>query len=520
MNNRTIGWARRKTFLCMAFLGLLQGLPAGAAGSPTGTPVPDAEQIKDAIVKVYAVQNPPDYYEPWSMRGMRSVSGSGCIISKRRILTNAHVVSDRTFILVRRFGQTRKFRAKVIAVSHEADLAVLTVEDDEFWESVNPLEVGSLPDPQTEIAVYGFPLGGDYLSVTKGVISRIEHRTYTHSSCFLLAAQIDAAINPGNSGGPAVADGKVIGVVMQGMPSAENIGYIVPSPVIRHFLEDISDGRYDGFPSLGVVLQETENRDMKRYFGMSPEGEGVLVLKVAPGSPADGVIHPGDILLEVDGCPVAEDGTVEFRHRQRTSVAYCIQRHQIGDTIPVKLLRNGKEMEVEVVLARPMQEDWLIPNQLYDVLPTYYIYGGLVFMPLTRNYLMSWGPNWFNNAPKELVAMLSDNLKRPDRDEVVLLTKVLAGSVNEGYHQWNNWVIEKVNGVSIRNLRHLVRLVESSREGFVVFENDRGQKIILDRAKVAEATPQILKTYHIPADRSPDLRDSWPKDVSAGDTGS
>ncbi|HIE11058.1 MAG TPA: serine protease [Kiritimatiellae bacterium] len=516
MNNRIMVGIRTKMLLCTVLLGWPPRLPA-AAESPAGTRDREAERIKEAIVKVFAVQNPPDYYEPWSMRGMRSVSGSGCLIRKRRILTNAHVISDRTFILVRRFGQTRKFRAGVLAVSHEADLALLTVADDEFWEGVRPLEVGFLPDPHTEIAVYGFPLGGDYLSVTKGVISRIEHRTYTHSSCFLLAAQIDAAINPGNSGGPAVADGKVVGVVMQGMPSAENIGYIVPSPVIRHFLQDVRDGTYDGFPSLGLVLQETENRDMKRYFGMPPEGEGVLVLKVAPGSPADGVIRPGDILLEVDGCPVAEDGTVEFQHHQRTSVAYCIQRHQIGDTIPVKLWRKGERIEVEVVLSRPMQDDWLIPNQRYDVLPTYYIYGGLVFMPLTRNYLMSWGPNWFNNAPKELVAMLSDNLRRPERDEVVLMTKVLASSVNEGYHKWNNWVVEKVNGVPVRNLRHLVELVEGSRQMFVVFENDKRQKIILDRSKAIEATPEILKTYHIPADRSPDLRKPGLTEVSARD---
>jgi len=471
----------------------------------------DPERIKEAIVKVFAWQNPPDYYEPWSMRGARAVSGSGCIIKGRRILTNAHVVSDETFLLVRRFGQTRKFRARVAAVSHEADLAVLAVDDEEFWEGVSPLEIGDLPDPQTEITVYGFPLGGDYLSVTKGVISRIEHRTYAHSSCYLLAAQIDAAINPGNSGGPAIAGGRVVGVVMQGMPSAENIGYIVPAPVVRHFLEDIRDGRYDGFPSLGIVMQDTENRDLKRYFGLPEESGGVVILKTAPGSPADGVIRPGDVILEVDGCAVADDGTVEFRQRQRTSVAYCIQRHQVGDIIPVKILREGRELELRIRLSRPMQEDWLIPNERYDVRPTYYIFGGLVFVPLTRNYLMSWGPNWFNNAPKELVALLSDNMKRPDKDEIVLMSKVLAAAVNEGYQDWNNWIVEKVDGIPVRNLRHLISLVEGSSAPFVVFENDKQQKIILDRAQAAAATAQILKTYHIPADRSGDLREAAPR---------
>lgn len=507
---RLMKWCENRVVQAGLLLASTTLLPARAEATDlTGLgsrAAPDTETIKDAIVKVIAWQNPPDYYEPWSMRGVRQVSGSGCIIKGRRILTNAHVVSDKTFLLVRRFGQTHKYPAEVVAVSHEADLAVLTVEDEEFWADTVPLEVGDLPPPQTEIAVYGFPLGGDYLSVTKGVISRIEHRTYSHSSCYLLAAQIDAAINPGNSGGPAVADGKVVGVVMQSMPSAENIGYIVPAPVIVHFLDDIADGRYDGFPSMGIVMQDAENNDLRRYYHLPERCGGVIVLKIAPGSPADGVLKPGDVVLEIDGCPVAEDGTVEFRSRQRTSAAYAVQRHQVGDRIPVKLLRQGQELEVTLTLSRPMQEDWLIPNERYDVLPTYYIYGGLVFMPLTRNYLMSWGPNWFNNAPKELVALLSDNIRRPDRDEIVLLTKVLAARVNEGYQEYNNWIIEKVNGTPVRNLRQMIGLVESTTNQFVVFENDKQQKIILDRELVAAAMPAIMETYRVPSDRSADLQ--------------
>ncbi|MDD4363752.1 MAG: serine protease [Atribacterota bacterium] len=209
----------------------------------------EGEDIREAIVKVYTVSNSPDYYNPWSMQGPRSSSGSGCIIENNLILTNAHVVSNQTFLQVRKYGDTKRYNAQVVAVSHLTDLALLTVDDPDFFLNEPELSLGELPEIQQEVLVYGFPMGGDMLSITKGVISRIEHQPYVHSSTIFLAGQIDAAINPGNSGGPVIIDNKIVGVVMAGIPSAQNIGYMVPVPVIKHFFQDLEDRRYDGYPS-------------------------------------------------------------------------------------------------------------------------------------------------------------------------------------------------------------------------------------------------------------------------------
>ncbi|MFA5562809.1 MAG: serine protease, partial [Candidatus Caldatribacteriota bacterium] len=192
-----------------------------------------SEDVREAIVKVYTVSNSPDYYNPWSMQGPRASSGSGCMIEGNLILTNAHVVGNQTFLQVRKYGDTQRFTARVVAVSHLTDLALLTVDDEQFFEGEPALSLGELPETQQEVLVYGFPMGGDMLSITKGVISRIEHQPYVHSSSVFLAGQIDAAINPGNSGGPVLVEDKIVGVVMAGIPSAQNIGYMVPVPVIR-----------------------------------------------------------------------------------------------------------------------------------------------------------------------------------------------------------------------------------------------------------------------------------------------
>lgn len=110
------------------------------------------------------------------------------------------------------------------AVGHECDLALLIVDSDEFWDGMIPLEFGDIPFLQQAVAVVGYPQGGDTISVTKGVVSRVEPTQYVHGASQLMAIQIDAAINPGNSGGPAIMGKKVAGVAFQNLSGAENIG--------------------------------------------------------------------------------------------------------------------------------------------------------------------------------------------------------------------------------------------------------------------------------------------------------
>lgn len=477
----------------------------------TTTLLPRAEAVNDAvskcIVKIYTIHNSPNYFNPWSMQGPGASTGSGCIVEGNKILTNGHVVGDQTFVQVRKHGDPKKYRARVVDVSHQSDLAVLTVDDPGFFEGLEPLTFGELPLPQDEVMVYGFPMGGDTLSSTKGVISRVEHQTYVHSSCWLLAGQIDAAINPGNSGGPVLADGKVVGVVMQGMPTADNIGYMVPITVIQHFLTDISDGDFQGFPSLGIMLQDLENPGMKAYYKVPDDKTGVLVLRVVPGSASSEQLKPGDVLMRADQYDVADDGTLEFREGERTSLSYAVQQHQVGDTMELEILRDGEPMTLEIALSKGMASDWLVPKDQYDVLPSYYIYGGVVFMPLTMDLLKAWGRNWSQNAPRNLMSYLDNNFAREDIDQVVLAMRVLADDVNEGYHQFNSMVIEKVNGQPIKSLRDLVDKVEHPKEDtpYVVFEEKDGRRIVLNRTEALAARNRILRTYRIHADRSADL---------------
>ncbi len=193
-------------------------------------------------------------------------------------------------------------------------------------------------------------MGGDALSITEGVVSRIEHQPYAHSSFGLLASQIDAAINPGSSGEPGIVGGELVGVIMQGIPSAQSLGYMVPTPIIRHCLDGIASGNYPGFPSLEIIWQRMANPDLRTEHPMQLGQTGVLVNRTYPSSPADGKLLRGDVVLAVEDFRVANDGTVGFRSRERTSMSYVIQKHQVGGTMSVKILRDGDELTTPIEL--------------------------------------------------------------------------------------------------------------------------------------------------------------------------
>ncbi|OMO64548.1 Peptidase S1 [Corchorus olitorius] len=294
----------------------------------------------DAVVKVFCVHTEPNYSLPWQRKRQYSSSSSGFVIGGKRVLTNAHSVEHHTQVKLKKRGSDTKYLATVLAIGTECDIedkffilfvfevrpcfnasmfrllievALLTVDDEEFWKGVSPVEFGDLPALQDAVTVVGYPIGGDTISVTSGVVSRIEILSYAHGSTELLGVQIDAAINSGNSGGPAFNDkGKCVGIAFQSLKheDVENIGYVIPTPVIRHFIQDYEkNGAYTGFPILGVEWQKMENPDLRLAMGMKPDQKGVRIRRIEPTAPESNLLKPSDIILSFDGVNVANDGT-------------------------------------------------------------------------------------------------------------------------------------------------------------------------------------------------------------------
>lgn len=447
------------------------------------------DPVKSSLVKIFTVYQSYSYLEPWNESVSRA-TGSGCIIEGNRILTNAHVVANQTFIEVQKYGDRKRYRARVLFISHQADLALLRVEDAQFFEHTRALMFDALPYVQQEIAVYGFPTGGNTLSVTKGIVSRIEHHVYTHSGESFLAIQVDAAINPGNSGGPALSEGKIVGVVMQGRRKSQSIGYLVPVPVIRHFLDDVRDGTYDGFPEIGVLSENLESPSLKAYSGIRADQTGQLVVYVTYNSEAQGKILPGDILTSVDGHTIQDDGTVEFRKGEFTPFKFYIDRHQIGETVQFGLLREGTLMNVEVKMTHQVDAYLLVDTYAYDTRPRYYIFGGYVFSPLNANLLRA-------SKYKTDLRFFTTKWPTKERQEIVVMLKVLASELSVGNYGFILWPVDKIDGKVYRDFNDFILRIETSREKFVVLENSDGIKVAIERKKALQMQPELLKRYNI-----------------------
>ncbi|KAK6915798.1 PDZ domain [Dillenia turbinata] len=473
-----------------------------ATSSPSD-PYSATELALDSVVKIFTVSSSPNYFLPWQNKSQRETMGSGFVISGKRILTNAHVVADHTFVLVRRHGSPIKYRASVQAVGHECDLALLVVESEEFWEGMTFLELGVVPFLQETVAVVGYPQGGDNISVTKGVVSRVEPTQYVHGATQLMAIQIDAAINPGNSGGPAIMGDKVVGVAFQNLSGAENIGYIIPVPVIKHFIAGVEEkGKYAGFCSLGLSCQPTENVQLRTHFQMHPGMTGVLVSKIHPLSDAHKVLQKDDIILGFDGVPIANDGTVPFRNRERITFDHLVSMKKPNETAEVRVLRKGEELAFTITL-QPLQP--LVPVHQFDKLPSYFIFAGLVFVPLTQPYLHEYGEDWYNSSPRRLCEHALRELPSKAGQQLVILSQVLMDDINQGYERFAELQVFKVNGVRIENLRHLRKLVEQCDEECLRFDLDDERVVVLNYQSAKIATSQILRHYRIPFAMSDDL---------------
>ncbi|THU43773.1 hypothetical protein C4D60_Mb02t00310 [Musa balbisiana] len=461
----------------------------------------------DAVVKVFCVHTEPNFSLPWQRKRQYSSSSSGFIIGGRRVLTNAHSVEHYTQVKLKKRGSDTKYVATVLAIGTECDIAMLTVDSDEFWEGVSPVEFGSLPALQDAVTVVGYPIGGDTISVTSGVVSRMEILSYVHGSTELLGLQIDAAINSGNSGGPAFNDkGKCVGIAFQSLKheDVENIGYVIPTPVIMHFINDYEkSGEYTGFPMLGIEWQKMENPDLRKAMEMKPDQKGVRVRRVEPTGPEFEFLKSSDIILSFDGVDIANDGTVPFRHGERIAFSYLVSQKYTGENALVKVLRDSKLHEFNIKLATHKR---LIPAHIKGKPPSYYIIAGFVFTAISVPYLRSeYGKDYEYDAPVKLLDKLLHTMAHSHDEQLVVISQVLVADVNIGYEDIVNTQVMAFNGKPVKNLRTLANMVENCSEEFLKFDLEYQQIVVLQTKTAKAATPDILATHCIPSAISEDL---------------
>ena len=454
------------------------------------------DYIEHSVFRITNFQQRPDWKSPWKMKPTTKDQGSGFLIHDGFILTNAHVVSDSRMLLVNKLSSPNPFLADVVAIAHDSDLALLKVRDPDFYKNLTPLELGGVPELQSRVRAYGYPVGGHELSRTEGVVSRIEFGTYIHPGIDShLLIQTDSAINPGNSGGPVTQSGQAIGVAFQSNLSLNDVGYFIPVPLIKRFLVDIKDGIYDGVPEIGIETSSLINQHHRRYLGLPENSGGILVERIVPFSSAEGVLQTGDVLTKIEDLQIDAAGMVNYGEQQ---VAFYIEaeNRQIGDSLKLQVWRNGNFENLTLKLkAPPFGEEM---RNSYDKRPEYLIFGGLVFIALNRNYI---------HSPGNLLAPLAyehwyREVERPNtrRQQVVILTHVLPASVNSGYTNLHNFIVSSLNHEPVNSLSHLDQMLKKMplETVHVVFESKwQSLPLVLNFKESLEQHNSILKRYGI-----------------------
>ncbi|MGA2914504.1 MAG: trypsin-like peptidase domain-containing protein [Sedimentisphaerales bacterium] len=458
--------------------------------------------MSKSVVMIQIIKQGYDYTTPWKQKSMSGGVGSGFIIANNRILTNAHNVSDNRYIIIKKENIAKKYPASVEFIGHDCDLAVLKVYDKSFFDGTESVDFGDLPKVNSKVSTYGFPLGGEHISVTEGVVSRIQNDVYVHTGADEhLVVQTDAAINPGNSGGPVMQDGKVIGVAFQGMMTADNIGYLIPTTVIKHFLLDINDGRYDGFGSIGVMLfPGLHNDSYYDYLKIPADTEGIVVTNVLLNSSAYSVLQKDDCITKIDDYDIDNDGMI-FIYGTKHHMSEAIEQKQIGEKVRLVYWRKGQKntAELTIQLNRPVFEY----ARLYDNQPRYVCFAGLTFVAASRNFLETWGKDWLNEIPPILRYLFSDSDQLntdKDRREYVVLSEILPDEINAYADSFINKPLESINDTPIRSVDDVKKAFENKETQFYSLKFMNSERPLLLEAKKAHQRNEIiLKKYYVPA---------------------
>jgi S1-C subfamily serine protease len=486
-----------------------------ATGVPTAEST-NANAVENAVVKVFSTVRYPDPYKPWTKQAPADITGSGVVIDGKRILTSAHVVLYASQIQIQANRAGDKLSATLEAIAPGIDLAVLKLDDENFFDSHPALpRADTLPQIRDTVLAYGYPTGGTGLSITKGIVSRIEFTRY-NDVVSGLRVQVDAAINPGNSGGPAVIDDKMIGLAFSRLGGgAENIGYIIPCEEIELFLQDITNGHYHGKPAMYDSGQTLENPSLRAFLKLDKSVQGGVVHNPYSTDP-DYPLKEWDVISRIGETPVDDQGMIKVGTDLRVNFKYLIQKMAKNGMVPLTVIRGGNTIHVDLPVSS--RYPLVIPD-LQGEYPSYFVCGPMVFSTATMLFVsgLERGAvgvsrlNYLGAIGSPLLGRLGDKPRFEGEGLVVISSPFFPHKLSKGYANPVAQVVKTVNGIPIRNLHHLVEVLRDSKDEFIVIEFDSraGETLVFPRKEMIAATDEILTDNDVRSQGSPDMLAVW-----------
>ena len=445
---------------------------------------------------------PPNRINPWKKGPRQSARGSGFAVKvgkKSMVMTNAHVVSNNPFIHIRKWNSDKMYTAKIFDISPEVDLALLEVEDADFWDAVPFFDIGDPPMKGDDVFVSGFPSGGNNASITKGIVSRIEPVSYNRA-IKNMALQIDAAVNPGNSGGPIFHGTKkryIAGVAFLTSVTTQLMCFMIPSFIVAHYIKTVEKiGKFPGVCDLMIRSSNLTNDMLRKAVLGDSTSSGMMVNEIAPTGPASMTLKPGDVITNIEGVDIGNDRMISLDYKCRPIKQTALSSTEIYEKVPywhiirmcnpndiIKLVvnRNGKTLNLKCRLTA-------CPDDLVPIIETrismdYHILGGFVFTPL--NY---WHVFPDESSSVTIHSVLSkyklyetaiDKYKEFEDHEIVILSDIIPTKITVGAPVRPISRLVKINDEDVRNLNH-VKKVANGNKDVLTLEFDDHQIIKID----------------------------------------
>jgi len=470
----------------------LSATPAGAAPAKL---VP--------VVRVNATNQAWDFFHPWTKHAPYSRRGLGAVLGNGDVLVTAELVANSNYLELEQAESGEKVPATVEAVDYEADLALLKPQDPAFLKGINPLQLtdSSVGD---HLAVWQLESTGALL-ITDALLTTVEVGRYPEEDVSLLDYNLTTSLQyrDGSFTVPIIKGGKLAGLLLRYDTRTQNAAAI-PAAVIQHFLHDAAQKDYGGFPKAGLLFAATRDPQLRRYCKIpSLIPGGVYITHVERESAAEAAgIKEGDILLDVAGKSVDQDGNYTDSRYGKLSLINLISLQSAGSQVSLKLLRDGKALTVDITLRHKPVDSYVIQPYVVDKSPSYYVLGGLVLQELSRQYLKEWGGDWQKKAPERLVYYdrYQSDLFHGGRKHLVILSQVLPTADTIGYEDLNALVVTKINDIPLTSFADVPKALEHPVNGFHKIEFEENPNVIyLDAQQVSDHANDLKKTYGLPS---------------------
>lgn len=455
----------------------------------------DTSRWERSVVTLDATRKEYEYLQPWSKR-LRTSQKHGLVLAGREILTTAENLYDRTLVRVQKSGRGKWWTANVRWIDYHANLAVVSVPEEAFWEGLQPATLGTPTAARGNLQIVRWRQG--ILETRRAEFSQFTAGEGQLSFAPRVQLQLNSEIQGAGAGEPLVSESRVEGILAA---QEGNTCTAIPSAFVQSVLEARRGGEYNGLGYFDFVWQPAENPASLRFLKLEGEPRGVLVIQVPYTPGVDPVMKPRDVILKVDGFDIDIQGDYrdpDYGHLILENLA--TRGKWAGDEVKLEILRDGKVRELTYKLPKAEYKHQLVPQHVFDQDPEYLIVGGLVFQPLTQEFLRSWGPDWKRRSPFRLY-YYSTRPPTSERPSLVVLSQVLPDIYNLGYQELKFLVVDEVNGSKVTRLAELREALKHPVNGFHQFEfvqSDSLRRLVLSADDQQAATRRVLARYRIP----------------------